>query len=179
MLTSRRPTIATTRSLSRDPERLIDHPLIRALILALFAVAMGHLEAVVVYYIRLDLGDVHGTGSVPQEVLRAFPWGIEATREVATLAMLGTIAVLAGRNWSTQLSALLWTFAVWDATYYASLRILTGWPRSLLSPDTYFLLPVPWGGPVWVPLAADVVLAAAAAVLVLKGLRSSGSPGAA
>ena len=140
---------------------------------------MGHLEAAVVYYIRLDLGDVHMTGTVPDEVLRSFPWGIEATREVATLVMLGTVAVLAGRNWSTRLAALLWTFAVWDATYYASLRIMSGWPPSLLSPDTYFLLPVPWGGPVWVPLVADVVMAAAAAALVARGLKSLGSPGAA
>jgi hypothetical protein len=140
---------------------------------------MGHLEAVVVYYIRLDLGDVHGAGTVPDAVIRAFPWGIEATREVATLVMLGTIAVLAGRNRSTRLAALLWSFALWDGTYYASLRIMTGWPPSLLSPDIYFLLPVPWGGPVWIPLAADVVMAAAAAVLVVRGPRPSGSPGAA
>jgi hypothetical protein len=152
---------------------------VRALILGLFAVAMGHLEAVVVYYIRLDLGDVHGAGTIPPEVLRSFPWGIEATREVATLVMLGTVAVLAGRTWSRRLAALLWTFAVWDATYYASLRVMTGWPPSLLSPDIYFLLPVPFGGPVWVPLAADVAIAAAAAMLVVRGPGSSGSPGAA
>jgi hypothetical protein len=152
---------------------------VRALILALFAVAMGHLEAVVVYYIRLDLGDVHGTATIPPEVLRSFPWDIEATREVATLVMLGTVAVLAGRTWSRRLAAFLWTFAVWDATYYASLRIMTGWPPSFLTPDIYFLLPVPFGGPVWVPLAADVVMATAAAMLVVRGPGSSGSPEAA
>ena len=155
----------------------------RAIILALFAVAMGYLEAVVVYYIRLDLGDLHGTGIVPREVLRAFPWGIEATREVATLLMLGTIAVLTGTGWWERAAALLWAFAFWDATYYASLRILTGWPPSLLTQDVYFLLPVPWGGPVWIPLAADVVMVLAAAALVrrrpVRGPGSSGSPGVA
>jgi len=151
----------------------------RAIVLALFAIAMGHLEAVVVYYIRLDLGDVRMTVTVPQEILRAFPWDIEATREVATLVMLGTISVLVGSSWSTRLAAFLWAFAVWDATYYASLRIMTGWPSSFLSSDTYFLLPVPWGGPVWIPLAADVAMAALAAALVVRGLRSSGSPAAA
>jgi hypothetical protein len=175
-VTSRRPSAATTQSLT---ERLTDRALGRALILALFAVAMGHLEAVVVYYIRLELGDLHGTGTVPSEVLRSFPWGIEATREVATLVMLGTVAVLAGRTWSRRLAALLWTFAVWDASYYASLRIMTGWPPSLVSPDIYFLLPVPFGGPVWVPLAADVLFAAAAAMLAVRGPGSWGSPGAA
>lgn len=175
----KRPSASAARSTRVAPDRIGEHVIVRAVILALFAVAMGHFEAVVVYYIRLDLGEVHGTGAVPDALIRAFPWGIEATREVATLVMLGTVALLAGRSWSTRLAALLWAFGLWDATYYTSLRIMTGWPPSLLSPDTYFLLPVPWGGPVWVPLAADVVMAAAAVVLAVRGLTPSGSPGAA
>ncbi len=142
------------------------HPLaVRAAILALFAVAMGHLEAVVVVYIRYALGDLHGTANVPEEVLRAFPWGIEATREIATLVMLGTLAVLVGSDWWQRAAALLWAFALWDATYYASLKIMTGWPDSLGTSDVYFLLPVPWGGPVWLPLVADAVMIALAALL--------------
>jgi hypothetical protein len=176
---SRRPSTSAARSNRAAPERLMDRVSVRAIVLALFAVAMGHVEAVVVYYIRLHLGDLQATGTVPPEVLRSFPWGIEATREVATLVMLGTIAVLAGRNWWDRTAGLLWAFALWDATYYLSLRIMTGWPQSFLSPDVYFLLPVPWGGPVWIPLAADLLILAAAAALVLRGLRSSGSPGVA
>lgn len=179
MVPSRRPLASAARSNRAAPERLLDRVIVRAIVLALFAVAMGHLEAVVVYYIRLELGDLKMTVTVPEEVLRAFPWNIEATREVATLVMLATIAVLAGRSRSTRLAALLWAFALWDATYYASLRIMSGWPPSLFSPDTYFLLPVPWGGPVWIPLAADGLMIVAAAALVVRGLRSSGSPGVA
>src|SRR2546426_4334515 len=36
----------------------------RIIVVAVYALAMGYLEAVVVYYIRYALGDVHATGSV-------------------------------------------------------------------------------------------------------------------
>lgn len=183
-MASSRLAESASRSTATRPGRLIDRVPVRALVLALFAIAMGHLEAVVVYYIRLYLGDLQGTGTVSQSRLYAFPWAIEATREVATLVMLGTVAWLTGRDWRQRLAALLWAFGLWDGTYYAALRIMTGWPQSLSSPDVYFLLPVPWGGPVWVPLAADVVMVVGAALLWrvrgrFRGLRSSGSRGVA
>lgn len=127
---------------------------------------MGHLEAVVVVYIRYALGDLHGTANVPEEVLRAFPWGIEATREIATLVMLGTLAVLVGSDWWERAAVLLGTFALWDSTYYVSLKIMTGWPPSLGTYDVYFLLPVPWGGPVWLPLLADIAMIVMATLLL-------------
>jgi hypothetical protein len=136
----------------------------RAAAVALYAIAMGYLESVVVYYIRYAVGDVHASGSVPTPVLNAFPWNIEATREIATLVMLAAVAILAGRDWWERAAALLWAFAIWDATYYAGLEVLTQWPSSLFTQDVYFLLPVPWGGPVWVPLLAD------ASMVILAGL---------
>lgn len=165
------PSPSTTGSIAPKPAGLTHGVLARAIVLGLFAIAMGYLEAVVVYYIRLHLGDLQSTGTVSQEVLRSFPWGIEATREVATLVMLGTIALLTGRTWRERLAALLWAFGLWDATYYASLRIMTGWPQSAMSFDVYFLLPVPWGGPVWIPLAADTLMVVLAAVLVRAASR--------
>jgi hypothetical protein len=138
----------------------------RAAILAVFAVAMGYLEAVVVYYIRYALGDVHATGSVSSAVVMSFPWGIEATREIATLVMLATVAALTGRDLWQRAAALLWAFGIWDATYYAGLEILTQWPPSLATQDVYFLLPVPWGGPVWVPLLCDALMLILAGILV-------------
>ena len=147
---------------------MIDRLAVRALVLALFAIAMGHLEGVVVYYIRLDLGVLPATASQQQDLTRSFPWGIEATREVVTLVMLATVALLAGRNWLERPAALLWAFALWDATYYLSLRIMTGWPQSLSTPDVYFLLPFPWGGPVWVPLLADALMVVSAGVILRR-----------
>ena len=138
----------------------------RITIVAVYALAMGYLESVVVFYIRYALGDVHASGSVSSSLIGNFPWGIEATREVATLVMLATVALLAGRDWRMRAAALLWAFAVWDATYYLGLEILTQWPSSLITQDVYFLLPVPWGGPVWVPLLADALMAVLAGWLV-------------
>jgi hypothetical protein len=140
----------------------------RVAVVAVYAVAMGYLEAVVVYYIRYSLGDIHNGGSVVSSVAQSFPWGVEATREVATLVMLAAVAVLAGRDWRERAAALLLAFGIWDATYYAGLEILAHWPPSIVTPDVYFLLPVPWGGPVWVPLLADVLMA------ILAGLLLSG-----
>ena len=143
----------------------------RATVLALYAVAMGYLEAVVVYYIRYALGDVHATGSVSATILRAFPWDVEATREVATLVMLATVALLAGRDWWERAAALLLAFGIWDATYYAGLEVLAQWPPSLFTQDVYFLLPVPWGGPVWVPLLCDGVMGILAGLIVCRSPR--------
>jgi hypothetical protein len=138
----------------------------RISIIAVYALAMGYLEAVVVYYIRYALGDVHATASVTSSIALRFPWGIEMSREVATLVMLATVALLAGRNWREHAAAFLWAFGIWDATYYLGLEILAQWPSSLMTQDVYFLLPVPWGGPVWVPLLADALMAFLAGWLV-------------
>jgi hypothetical protein len=143
----------------------------RITIVALYALAMGYLEAVVVYYIRYALGDVHATGSVSSSLAISFPWAVEMTREVATLVMLAAVALLAGRDWRERAAALLWAFGIWDATYYLGLEVLAQWPSSILTQDVYFLLPVPWGGPVWVPLLADALMAVFAAGLIGGRLR--------
>jgi len=147
----------------------------RISIVAVYALAMGYLEAVVVYYIRYALGDVHAVGSVSTSIALHFPWGIEMTREVATLIMLVTVALLAGRDWRERAAALLWAFGIWDATYYLGLEILTQWPSSLVTQDVYFLLPVPWGGPVWVPLLADALMALLAGWLISGRRRLAGA----
>ncbi len=139
----------------------------RITVVAVYALAMGYLEAVVVYYIRYALGDVHPAASVASSIAGRFPWGIEMTREVATLVMLATVALLAGRDWRERAAALLWAFGIWDATYYLGLEILAQWPSSIVTQDVYFLLPLPWGGPVWVPLLADAMMAVVAGWLVI------------
>lgn len=139
----------------------------RTILVAVYAAAMGYLEAVVVYYIRYALGDVHATATVTAGLAARFPWAIEATREVATLVMLAAVALLAGHEWRERAAALLWAFGIWDASYYAALEILTQWPQSIFTQDVYFLLPVPWGGPVWIPLIADALMLALAGWLVI------------
>jgi hypothetical protein len=83
---------------------------------------------------------------------------IEAGREAATLVMLGAVGWLAGRS---GLERLAWTavaFGTWDIFYYAWLWAFIGWPSSPGTWDLLFLIPVPWTGPVWAPIAISLAL---------------------
>lgn len=126
-----------------------------------FALAFGHVEAAVVTYIRLAIGGtLDPTASVDPLSLGAatFPWQIEVSREAATLVMLAGVALAVARSWRDRIVVFLFAFALWDAQYYLSLRLLTGWPESLDAQDVYFLIPIAWTGPVWLPLLIDVVI---------------------
>ena len=52
-------------------------------------------------------------------------------------------------------------FGVWDLSYYVSLKVLLGWPKSIWTWDILFLIPVPWSAPVLAPasVAATMVVA--------------------
>jgi len=126
------------------------------ILLAVFGIAMAHLEGVVVVYLRKSLG-MHDTESnkasvdkIPRTLLH-----IEMTREAATIIMLVAIAVLTGKTWPERAFFFLWTFAFWDLFYYASLYILIKWPPSLSATDVLFLIPKPWIAPVWFPVAVS------------------------
>jgi hypothetical protein len=49
-------------------------------------------------------------------------------------------------------------FGVWDIAYYVFLRLISGWPRTLLDWDILFLLPLPWWGPVLAPVSIALVM---------------------
>lgn len=124
----------------------------RLLVTALFGIAFGFVEAVVVVYLRASAGLLPGhqglaTNGFPDNLLR-----IETFREAATIFMLAAIAVLAARGIRERIIAFLWTFAFWDLAYYLWLCVLIGWPNSLINPDLLFLIPVPWIAQVWFPL---------------------------
>jgi len=124
-----------------------------------YAVAMAYLESAVVVYLTLALG-----GQVGElfPLRPAFETGdliaIEVGREAATLVMIAAAGLLAGR---TSLERLAWAavvFGAWDIGYYAWLNVFSGWPPSLATTDLLFLIPVPWVGPVWSPVAVSVAL---------------------
>ncbi|HXZ93012.1 MAG TPA: hypothetical protein VEG36_09040 [Burkholderiales bacterium] len=125
---------------------------------------MALLEAAVVTYLRTLLGslDPYRAGAVlPQPRLGA----IELAREAATLAMLGAVAWLAGRDGRTRFAYFLLAFGVWDIFYYVFLVPMTGWPRTLLDWDVLFLIPLPWWGPVIAPASIAALMVALATVL--------------
>jgi hypothetical protein len=130
--------------------------LLRLSLLAVFGIAMAHLEGVVVVYLRKALGLLDSESN--KESVDKFPKRylyIEMTREAATIIMLLAIAYLAGTTWLERGIFFLWTFAFWDLFYYLSLYILIKWPPTLKTIDVLFLIPVPWIAPVWFPIGVS------------------------
>jgi hypothetical protein len=144
---------------------------------AVFAAAMGWLEAVVVVYIRGLLGFPHGGPVPPPEQwmprLGAIPWLVptEQGREAATLVMLAAVGWMAAPGVLARLGAFLLAFGVWDIVYYLALRALIGWPESLATKDLLFLIPPSplWVQPVWVPIAISCGFIAGGAALARRG----------
>ena len=127
-------------------------------LLALFGIAMAHLEGVVVVYLRKALGMLDSESN--KESLEKFPSRylfIEMTREAATIVMLVVIACLSGTTWIERAIFFLWTFAFWDLFYYVSLYILIKWPPKFTTIDVLFLIPKPWIAPVWFPVGVSAL----------------------
>jgi len=151
---------------------------------ALFGASFGFVEAVVVVYLRgtlVTLAQSGGTSfQVPESAstyqqtvsfLTQMPRNlrtIEIYREAATMAMLVSVAILAANGAKERFGAFLWTFAIWDITYYLGLWATLRWPASLKDYDVLFLIPVPWFAQVWFPL-----LVSALAMLAVALSRSS------
>ena len=132
-----------------------------------FAAAFGYTEAVLVVYLRKILGEASGmdyahvfhgrglalnTATVFADAASHGTLYPELSREVATLLLLLGAAMAMGRTAKERLAFYLWTFAVWDETYYLFLKGWTAFPQSLLDTDIYFLVPWAWYGPVWFPV---------------------------
>jgi hypothetical protein len=130
-----------------------------AAVVITFAVAMAYLESAVVVYLQGALGiDPTALFPVQEPALVGDLALIEVGREAATLVMLATVGWLAGRS---GLERLAWTavaFGTWDILYYGWLWVFIGWPPSLGTWDLLFLIPVPWTGPVWSPVAISIAL---------------------
>jgi hypothetical protein len=142
--------------------------LVKLTLLAIFGIAMAHLEGVVVVYLRKSLGMLDSESN--KESIEKFPKRylyIEMTREAATIIMLVVIAYLAGTTWIERGVFFLWTFAFWDLFYYLSLYILINWPPTLKTIDVLFLIPVPWIAPVWFPIGVSSLTIIVIAVLCL------------
>lgn len=132
--------------------------------LAVFAVAMGFLEAIVVVYLRQIY--YPGGFDFPLKMMSPEIITVEWIREFATLVMLAAVGIIAGKNNLQKLLYFLYSFAVWDIFYYVALKLLLGWPASLLTWDILFLIPVTWLGPVLAPVICSLTMILMAAVLI-------------
>ncbi len=142
----------------------------------IFSLAFAYLEAAVVIYLRQLISASHpeidrsaillllpGIAFLqPKSVLDIINNSqllqIELMRESATLIMLAMIASIAGKKIGRKIAFFFFSFAIWDLFYYVFLKLVINWPTSWTDIDIFFLLPVPWLGPVFVPVIISTLL---------------------
>lgn len=138
----------------------------KIIVITVFAIAMGFLEAAVVVYMREVL--YPGGFEFP---LSPIPLSLALTelfREVATLVMLLSIGFLAARKFSTGFAWFIYSFAIWDIFYYVFLKAILAWPESIMTWDVLFLIPTTWTGPVLTPVLVSLTMILLAIVILLK-----------
>jgi hypothetical protein len=143
----------------------------RCALVVLLAIAFGYIEAAVVVYLRQIF---HPDGfNFP---LVSFPLTaesrslvlVEAGREAATLALIFCAAFLSGRNRRQRVAYFMTIFAVWDIFYYVWLKVILGWPASVMDWDVLFLIPLPWAGPVLAPVLVSLLMLILAAMILYR-----------
>jgi hypothetical protein len=154
--------------------------------LLVFGTGFGFVEAAVVHYLRqligyesgyhvgaskvyLDLGFISFIQPDHSVLVDPGLTRVETIREAATLIMLVAIAVVAAETWRRRVAAFFIAFAVWDLTYYLFLRVLDGWPASLMDRDVFFFIPVTWVGPVLTAVVLSSATLAVASFVYLGG----------
>ncbi|MCD6338271.1 MAG: hypothetical protein J7M29_02680 [Verrucomicrobia bacterium] len=132
---------------------------------AIYAVAMAWMEAAVVLYLRTLSNRIVPYQADPLPDQWPALGLAELVREAATMVMLAAVGWLAGRNFRARFGYFLVAFGLWDIFYYVFLRVLTGWPHSLLDWDVLFLIPVPWWGPVIAPALIALLMVATGSLM--------------
>jgi hypothetical protein len=122
-----------------------------------YATAMAWVESAVVFYLRTMIDRLEPYQPHPLPIIGGLG-PAELVREAATMVMLLAVGILAGKTWRSRLGYAAMAFGVWDIFYYVFLKVMCGWPHSLTDWDILFLIPLPWWGPVWAPVAISVLL---------------------
>ncbi len=121
-----------------------------------FAFAMANVKTMIVVYLR-RLYYPEGF-QFPLVVTDVPTFLLELLREAATVVMLATFGIAAGRTKVGRFAYFMIGFGLWDIFYYVWLKIILNWPASLLTWDILFLIPVPWIGPVIAPVSVACTL---------------------
>jgi len=138
---------------------------VRTLIwLTLFSIAMAYLESAVVVYLRAIM--YPGGFDFPLAPMSPDIALTEIFREAATIIMLLGAGYMGGRYFTVRFAWFLYCFAIWDIFYYVFLKILVGWPASLMTWDILFLIPVTWTGPVIAPVIVSLTMILLAMIIV-------------
>ncbi len=128
----------------------------RFILLAIFAAAMGILEAAAVVYLRSFAEVLEAAGG--KTAAEAYLRPIEIPREASTMVMLLTLGIIAGKNFLQRFSYFIYIFGIWDIFYYVGFKVFVGWPSSLLTWDCLFLIPSPWYAPVLYPIICSLIM---------------------
>lgn len=156
----------------------------KAIVVIIWGIAFGFVEASVVEYLRaiyypISTGGFDFPVQTIAEIRNMGPehfrrLEIEIVREFFTLVMLGAIAIAAARNRREALAYFMIAFGVWDLFYYLGLKVFLNWPKSLATWDLLFLLPVPWVAPVMAPVIISIGLIISG--LIALGFEDKGQP---
>jgi len=142
----------------------------RFMIIVIFSIGLAFIEAVVVVYLRTIFypeGFVFPLVNFISDNERWLQFlRIETYREVATLVVLFSSSWLFGKDSRTRLAYFLTIFAVWDLFYYIWLKVLLGWPSSLMEWDILFLIPIAWAGPVLAPVILSLTMLTGAMLIL-------------
>lgn len=156
----------------------------------LFGVFFGLLEAIIVIYLHQLFGTAHTFLSrqlTSDDITLTLGFisflkpeasfiitqnqrilSLEQWRELSTIVMLITLALVAGKTIKEKFAYFLLVFGVWDIFYYLFLRILIGWPTGLFDPDVLFLIPVAWVSPIITPITVSLIMILLAVFLLLQ-----------
>jgi len=143
----------------------------RFCIVVLFSIAFAYVEAAVVVYLRVIFYPEgfsfpltsFGVGPLWKRLLLT-----EVGREAAAMVLILTGSWLIGRDRTQRFSFFLVIFAVWDIFYYVWLKILIGWPCSVMEWDILFLIPVAWASPVLAPVLVSTALIVFAIIILYR-----------
>lgn len=136
----------------------------------IFGIAFAMIESAIVIYLR-ELYYPEGF-SFPLQLSGIEITSVELFRELATMVLLISIAVVAGRGFKVQFAWFVYTFAIWDIFYYVFLYVFLQWPASLFTWDIFFLLPVTWVGPVIAPVINSLTMILLATVIIYFAARN-------
>jgi multisubunit Na+/H+ antiporter MnhC subunit len=142
----------------------------RFLIVVLFAVAFAYIESAVVVYLRVIFYPEGFTFPL-RNLLKVDPAQkylvlTEVGREAATLVLILTACILFGRNRRQRFAYFVAIFAVWDIFYYVWLKVILGWPASIMDWDILFMIPTIWASAVLYPLIISAIMLVFAVVIL-------------
>jgi len=152
-------------------QRLHGHALRRWIWVAAFAIAFAWVEGAIVVYLR----EIYFGGSFSFPVVMEWRGGelvvdrlmrIEFVREIATIVMLVAAGWAAGKTSWQRFCFFMIGFGIWDIFFYIWLRVMAGWPESLMTWDLLFFVPLPWVGPVVTPVLIALAMTVAGSLII-------------